>query len=181
MGRRSAYSSRLARSFPVDLAELLLRNGLLIGAEVWATHRAAIAHEAQPIGAWVRRRIATGAAITAADYIEALAHHRAAATTWREAMAKTNAFLMPAVSIPACTLDEVDEDSPILSAFTRPANHLGACAIVLPAGVASNGMPVGVQLMAKPFDETALSRIGHAFQCATEWHRQTPPTAALFA
>jgi aspartyl-tRNA(Asn)/glutamyl-tRNA(Gln) amidotransferase subunit A len=168
-----------ARAFPVDLAELLQRNGQLIGAEVWATHRAVVTDEAQPVGAWVRRRIAGGAAISAAEYIEALAHHRAATATWREAMAGTAAFLMPAVPIPACQLDEVDEDSPILSAFTRPANHLGACAIALPAGFAADGMPVAVQLMAKPFDEAALFRIGHAFQCATDWHCRTPPAAAV--
>jgi aspartyl-tRNA(Asn)/glutamyl-tRNA(Gln) amidotransferase subunit A len=88
---------------------------------------------------------------------------------------------MPAAPIPACPVEEVDEDSPILSAFTRPANQLGACAIVLPAGIAADGMPVGVQLMAKPFDEAALFRIGHAFQGATEWHRHTPPLDQLFA
>ena len=169
------------RAFPMDYAELLRRNGQLIGAEVWATHRAAVTDDAQPIGPWVRRRIRTGAAITATEYIEARAHHQAASATWREAMAETHAFLMPAAPIPACPLEEVDEDSPILSAFTRPANQLGACAIVLPAGMAADGMPVGVQLMAKPFDEAALFRIGHAFQTATEWHRHTPPLDQLFA
>jgi aspartyl-tRNA(Asn)/glutamyl-tRNA(Gln) amidotransferase subunit A len=169
----------LKRPLPIAFDELLHRNGQLIGAEVWATHRAQVEDAALPIGAWGRRRIASAAALSAADYIDALAHHRRSAAAWRHAMADADAMLMPGAPMPACTLEEVDEDSPVLSAFTRPANHFGACAISLPAGFSDDRLPVAVQLMAKPFDEGTLFRIGCAFQMATDWHRHTPKLEAL--
>lgn len=160
--------------FPVDLPELLRRNGQLIGAEVWATHGAAVSDAAQPIGDWVRRRIAAGAAISGAEYAAAKAHQREAAAAFGAAMRGFDAMLMPCVPMPAITLEEIEEDSPVMSAFTRPANHFGACAISLPAGFSETGLPLAAQLMAKPFEEAALFRLGRAFQSATDWHLRTP-------
>jgi aspartyl-tRNA(Asn)/glutamyl-tRNA(Gln) amidotransferase subunit A len=80
----------------------------------------------------------------------------------------------------ACSLEEVDEAATPLSAFTRAGNYLDACALSLPAGLSADGLPVGVQLMAKRFDEASLIRVGGAVQQASDWHRQTPDLAALF-
>ncbi len=60
------------------------------------------------------------------------------------------------------------------------ARLAGSRVSALAAGFAAGGLPVGLQLMAKPFDETALLRIGHAVERATAWHRWVPPAAALF-
>jgi aspartyl-tRNA(Asn)/glutamyl-tRNA(Gln) amidotransferase subunit A len=39
-------------------------------------------------------------------------------------------------------------------------------------------LPIGFQLVGKPFDEATVLRMGHAFQTVTQWHRQIPPLAA---
>ena len=44
----------------------------------------------------------------------------------------------------------------------------------LPAGFTRDGMPVGVQLIGKRWQEALLLRVGHAFQSVTDWHRRTP-------
>lgn len=55
----------------------------------------------------------------------------------------------------------------------RPANMVGAPALVLPVGF-SNGLPMGMQLMGRPFDDATVLRAGHAYQQATDWHTRHP-------
>jgi aspartyl-tRNA(Asn)/glutamyl-tRNA(Gln) amidotransferase subunit A len=60
----------------------------------------------------------------------------------------------------------------------RAINYLGLPALSLPVGFSADGLPIAVQLVGKPFDEATVLRMGHAFQTATEWHRQIPKLAA---
>jgi len=57
--------------------------------------------------------------------------------------------------------------------FTISANLAGIPAISIPCGF-SNGLPVGLQLMGKAFDEEMLIRIAHAYEQKTDWHKQRP-------
>ena len=59
--------------------------------------------------------------------------------------------------------------------LTRWVNYLGVPALVLPCGFDSNGLPIGLQLVARPFAEATLLRAGHAFQLASDWHQRVPP------
>jgi len=47
----------------------------------------------------------------------------------------------------------------------------------LPAGFDSGGLPVGVQLVGKHFDEATILRLAHAFQSVTDFHEKRPPAA----
>ena len=61
-----------------------------------------------------------------------------------------------------------------ISRLTRPANYLGLPALSIPAGFSSAGLPLGLQLMGRPFDEATLFRLGHAYQARTDWHARVP-------
>jgi len=61
--------------------------------------------------------------------------------------------------------------------YTISANLAGVPAMSLPCGMTRNGLPIGLQLSAKPFDEPALFRVGHTYQQHTDWHRHRPPLA----
>jgi aspartyl-tRNA(Asn)/glutamyl-tRNA(Gln) amidotransferase subunit A len=61
-----------------------------------------------------------------------------------------------------------------LTRFTRPVNYLGLPALALPCGATATGLPIGLQLIGRPFDEAPLLRIGAAFQRATDFHRRCP-------
>lgn len=56
---------------------------------------------------------------------------------------------------------------------TLPINLAGVPALVVPCGF-SEGLPVGLQLIGRPFDEATLLRVGDAYQRLTEWHTQRP-------
>jgi aspartyl-tRNA(Asn)/glutamyl-tRNA(Gln) amidotransferase subunit A len=57
--------------------------------------------------------------------------------------------------------------------YTVPANLAGIPGISVPCGF-SQGLPIGLQILGKHFDESTLLRTAHAYQTATDWHKQTP-------
>jgi aspartyl-tRNA(Asn)/glutamyl-tRNA(Gln) amidotransferase subunit A len=69
----------------------------------------------------------------------------------------------------------MDRTLMLLTRFTRPFNYLGLPALAVPCGFLASGLPVGMQLVGRPFAEAEVLRLGHAFQRATEWHRREPP------
>jgi aspartyl-tRNA(Asn)/glutamyl-tRNA(Gln) amidotransferase subunit A len=163
---------------PLDFEDLMQRNGRLIAAEAWAVHRAYIEDPALPVDPWVRQRVISGKAIGAADYIDELAARRRAAAQFARWMAGRDALLTPTLPMAAIPLADVDESTTPLAAFTRAANYLGACALSLPAGLSTEGLPIGMQLIGAPFTETKLVAIGQAFQRATDWHLRRPDLSA---
>lgn len=58
--------------------------------------------------------------------------------------------------------------------FTIPANLSGIPAISIPCGFSSTGLPVGLQIMTKAFDEEMLYRVAYTYEQATDWHKQKP-------
>ena len=62
-----------------------------------------------------------------------------------------------------------------LTQFTRPYNITGSPAISIPCGFSEAGLPIGLQLAGKPFDEVTVLRAAHAYEQATDWHRRRPP------
>ena len=163
---------------PFDFEDMMSRNGHIIAAEAWAMHRAYIEDPALDIDPWVRKRTLGGKSISAADYIEELAQRKRAAAMFAQWMEGRAALLTPTLPISATPLDQVDEGATPLATFTRVANYLGACALSLPAGLSSDGLPVAVQLIGAPFAEAALIRLGRAYQKSTDWHLRRPDLSA---
>ena len=56
-------------------------------------------------------------------------------------------------------------------------NVTGQPVLALPNGVGRNGLPLGMQIVGRPFGETTILRIGHAYERATEWHTRRPQLA----
>ena len=91
-------------------------------------------------------------------------------------------MLAPVAPVPAPTIAESDVgNSPNaeaviqrLTKFTRPVNYLGLPSLSIPAGFSKSGLPVGMQLIGRSFDEATLLRIGAAFQRATDFHDRRP-------
>jgi aspartyl-tRNA(Asn)/glutamyl-tRNA(Gln) amidotransferase subunit A len=56
--------------------------------------------------------------------------------------------------------------------FTIPVNLAGTCGISIPAGISQEGLPIGLQLVGRPFGEETIIRAAYAFEQATEWHKR---------
>jgi aspartyl-tRNA(Asn)/glutamyl-tRNA(Gln) amidotransferase subunit A len=163
-----------SEGLPLDFNEAMVRNGRIIAAEAYKVHRDYIDDPRLEIDPWVRKRVLSGKAITAAEYDEEIARQRRATAWFAEWMRNRDALLTPTLPITATPLDEVDESTTPLATWTRAANYLGACALSLPAGFSADGLPIGVQLTGAAFTEPVLVRLGRAFQQATDWHRRRP-------
>jgi aspartyl-tRNA(Asn)/glutamyl-tRNA(Gln) amidotransferase subunit A len=56
-------------------------------------------------------------------------------------------------------------------------NLLNLCAVSVPCGFTSDGLPIGLQIYAKPFQEDMALRVAYAFEQATDWHNRRPALA----
>jgi aspartyl-tRNA(Asn)/glutamyl-tRNA(Gln) amidotransferase subunit A len=100
----------------------------------------------------------------------------------RKVFDKVDVLLAPAMPICTPTRSETATDSAQnieatihqLLRFTRPISFLGLPTLALPSGFDSQGMPLGQQLIGRPFAEPELLRLGYAYQQDTCWHAQSP-------
>ena len=88
-------------SFAFDLEDVMLRNGRIIAAEAYAVHRAYIEDAALEIDPWVRQRTLAGKSVSAAEYLDELAHRRRAAARFAAWMIGRDALLTPTLPITA--------------------------------------------------------------------------------
>ncbi len=129
-----------------------------------------------------RNRLLRGLAIPAARYHEALRRRGALlAQVLDTSFAKADILLAPTSVVLPPTQEESNETRADCGALlgriarnTRIFNYLGLPALSIPCGFSGSGLPIGVQLIGKPFGEARLLRVGHAFQQATDWHRRQP-------
>jgi aspartyl-tRNA(Asn)/glutamyl-tRNA(Gln) amidotransferase subunit A len=129
----------------------------------------------------VKRRIMLGTyALSAgyydAYYLKALKVRTLIRQEFERAFEKYDVLVGLVSPTPAFKLGEKVDDpmSMYLSdVFTLPINIAGIPSISVPAGFASD-LPVGMQIMARPFDEASILRVAHAYEQATEWHKMTP-------
>ncbi len=62
--------------------------------------------------------------------------------------------------------------------FTVPVSLAGLPGVSIPGGFTRDGLPIGLQLIARAFDEATLLRAAHAYQTVTDWHLRRPPLEA---
>jgi aspartyl-tRNA(Asn)/glutamyl-tRNA(Gln) amidotransferase subunit A len=98
-------------------------------------------------------------------------------------LADADIYLCPAVPVLIPTREEtgprggaeMPQRLAQVTRLTRWVNYLGVPALVLPCGFDSRGLPIGLQLVARPFAEGTLLAAGHRYQQETDWHRRSPP------
>jgi aspartyl-tRNA(Asn)/glutamyl-tRNA(Gln) amidotransferase subunit A len=135
----------------------------LIASEAYVLHREAIEDTTQPIGDVFRERAQAATRLEVGAYAQALRLMGARRRAFAEWFRDFDALLLPTVAIPAAPIDEIDEQGPLPAFLTRPANYLGLCALAMPAGL-HEGLPLGVQIIGKPFAERTILEIGKAYQ-----------------
>jgi aspartyl-tRNA(Asn)/glutamyl-tRNA(Gln) amidotransferase subunit A len=59
--------------------------------------------------------------------------------------------------------------------YTISCNLAGIPGLSFPCGFSKNNLPIGIQLLGKPFDESVLLRMAHQYQKETDWHKKYPP------
>jgi aspartyl-tRNA(Asn)/glutamyl-tRNA(Gln) amidotransferase subunit A len=138
---------------------------------------------AEEYGEDVRRLLERGLQVRAVDFLRALESRKAVAADFDSAWGEVDLLFAPATPIPAPRLGTrlvrigTSEETvrAALLRLCRPANFVGIPAISLPCGFTEEGLPVGLQLLARPWDEARLLRAASAYERATGWQERHPP------
>jgi aspartyl-tRNA(Asn)/glutamyl-tRNA(Gln) amidotransferase subunit A len=131
-------------------------------------------------GAEAKRRIMLGTYSLSAGYYDAYYLKAQKVRTlikkdFDDAFKTFDAIITPTAPTTAFKLGEKTSDplSMYLSdIYTISVNLAGVPAISIPCGFAKNGLPIGLQIITKPFDEEMLFRIAHTYEQSTEWHKK---------
>ena len=137
------------------------------GFEAARYHDQRFGHPSDAYAPGVRRLLERGRAIPTADYERALRRRAELRRELEDALAGVDVLALPATPTPAVALDAQDEDA--LSAtthFTSLFNVVGSPALVVPAGVTAEGLPVGLQLVGRIGTDAGLLALGAAFEAA---------------
>jgi aspartyl-tRNA(Asn)/glutamyl-tRNA(Gln) amidotransferase subunit A len=165
-----------------DQRQLTAASQLVIAVEAAAFHKRWMIERPQDYGPQVLMRLQNGLAIPGVSYLEAMRWRGPALSAHLAAVAGVDAVMAPVAPVAAPTIAESDVgNSPDaeaviqrLTRFTRPVNYLGLPSLAVPSGLTRGGLPVGMQLIGRPFEEATLLRIGAAFQRATDFHARLP-------
>jgi aspartyl-tRNA(Asn)/glutamyl-tRNA(Gln) amidotransferase subunit A len=187
---RSAIS--LLREQGAVLVDVKVPNAALCGpassiilySEAAVYHEKTLKESADLLDALVRERLEAATFHSAVDYVKALRLRTVLMEEMRRVFRTCDVLMLPAGNAaPKLDAEIVGTDAPSDPPEPpRPdtfniANVTGIPAIVLPCGFTAGppSLPLGIQFCAKPFDESTLFRIGHAYQSATDWHKRRPP------
>ena len=173
------YVDEVSLSILDDLAHM--RRGVnLTAVEAYLRWREALTSRPGEFDPAVAPRMLAGQDILATDYLQ---QQRAWATLRQRALPaldNVDFLVTPTTPFAAPPVDDVDVDDVFFQVNalclrnTAAVNQLGWCAVSLPCGFTDDELPVGLQLIGRPWDELRLLRLAHAFEQATQWTRQQP-------
>ncbi len=165
-----SFSSSQDVSSRIMAAEALVSNGELLRSH-WSS-----------LDPKIKQRLEMGLNATADDYIRAQQARARMTRETLEVMRQVDILALPTTPIvaPPRGVEEIDVEGTRLrvltglTLLTRFANLTGMPAINVPCGFSEEGLPVGLQLIGRPFEEATVLRAAYAYEQTTEWHKRHP-------
>jgi aspartyl-tRNA(Asn)/glutamyl-tRNA(Gln) amidotransferase subunit A len=168
-----------------ELAHTLAAEFGIVGPEAAAYHRNLVRSRPELIEKGIRALLVAGLLLPAVHYLKALEARRVIAGAIRREFEKHRlaGLLTPTLPATAALKDQEEFDydgvlEPVTLSYVRttaPFNLSGLPALSVPCGVDSAGLPIGLQIAGRPFDESMVLRIGAAYEASTNWWRRKPP------
>jgi aspartyl-tRNA(Asn)/glutamyl-tRNA(Gln) amidotransferase subunit A len=154
------------------LQETLRAQRYVLAADAYAIHEERLKSAPENFDEEVRDRLLEGERLKAHRYASAQQRKLGAKDEFEEALGEVDVILAPTLPIAATLIDQREVniggyEEPVRSAVTRltgPANLTGFPSLSVPCGSTTSGLPVGMQLIGRPFDEATLYRFGHAYE-----------------
>ena len=158
----------------------------IVSPEAASYHHANLCRSPELIDPSIRAMLVAGAALPSSYYLRALRWRQVIADQMRETFAgnRLDAFMTPTVPATAQLHDQEEfaypgGEEPVISSFVRttaPFNLTGQPALSVPCGFTDGVLPLGLQVVGRPFAEDMVLRIGNAYEHATDWVARIPPT-----
>lgn len=173
------------REVELPLAEeILAAHYTILAAEAVAYHDRALRRTGHGYGTATAAMLHAGRSITAADYIQAQRLRTEVIRRWREVFRTVDVLVAPTLAAPAARYGDDVVEFPdgrresVATVYARlnfPADFTGLPALSVPCGFAREGLPVGIQIIGRPFEERTVLQVGRAYESATDWWRREPP------
>ncbi len=152
----------------------------LISGDAGVVHEAHLASHAIELDPDVRQLAERGVGLRATDYIKAEQARDEIKSQMAQALESVDVLVTPTSPIVAPRLGEDTLDigghavpmRPMLRRLTLPFNLSGFPACTIPCGLSPEGLPIGLQIIGKPFDEATVLRVAYAYERSTEWHQR---------
>ena len=157
------------------LGEYLACNRTILTSEAFAMHEKWMRERPQDYGALARERLMSGAFVRAADYVNATRLRRKLADAFHALMAEVDVVVTASSMDPACRIDDAQAVEYTYGRQARAVfNVTGSPALSVPVGFSKAGLPLGIQIVGKPFNEAMVYRVAHTYEQATEWSKRHP-------
>ena len=151
-------------------------NVVIMLSEAYAFHQKNLKERPQDYGDVVRTWFRVGGLFTAGDYVQAQRWRTVAMEEFAEVLRGVDLLVTPTMPQPAALFEGYDPLFEDLGPnFTSPFNFTGLPAISVPAGFTGDGLPVGMQIGGKPFDEPTVFRAAYSYQQHARWFERRPP------
>ena len=153
----------------------------MVASEAYAQNKDFIENHFDDLDPVISSRLVKGRDIPAWDYVLSQAHVERLRRATERRLKHMDALLVPATLIPAAAVQAVDQNQEIYTRYnltylrnTAVGSALNLCGLTVPCGTTAKGLPTGLLILGKPYEEDVVVRIGCAYQTATEWHRRFP-------
>lgn len=144
--------------------------------EAFAYHQRNLRAMPDKFGDMVRVRFTVGGLFASGDYVQAQRLRNVLKREFAQVLQGVDVIVTPTTSTPAVRFDEADVMSTSRSpSFTSPFNMTGLPAISVPCGFTSQGLPVGLQIVGRPFDEPGVLWAAYAFEQQSGLTDKRPP------
>jgi aspartyl-tRNA(Asn)/glutamyl-tRNA(Gln) amidotransferase subunit A len=145
-------------------------------AEAYSYHEANLKTRRHDYGDMVRNRFLLGGLLSAADYNQALRMRRVIKDEMAGALSQADVLVTPTYASPAPQIQGYAGSSTLTQpSFTGPFNVSGLPAVSVPCGMSDDGLPLGLQIAGKPFDEATVLRVGYAYEQTARLFYRRPP------
>ncbi|PPR79033.1 MAG: Glutamyl-tRNA(Gln) amidotransferase subunit A [Alphaproteobacteria bacterium MarineAlpha2_Bin1] len=170
----------------VDVSDqIVLRDmtNIILKSEVTNIHLEWLKNKPNDYQSEVRARLEAGLFVSAVDYLRSMRLRSVLTKNFVElSLSDCDLLFTPCIPIEPPTLEEIDiavqQDALTINEkvpwCTRPLNYLGLPGISIPCGFSPNNIPIGFQLIGRPFTEDLLFNFGYAYQLETDWHTKYP-------
>ena len=158
-----------------SLEDIRASNSVIMVSEAYAYHEPNLKSRPQEFGEIVRGRFRVGALMSAADYLQAQRVRTVARREFADVMRTVDFLVTPTMTQPAPAFEGYDPASTAMGrSFTAPFNATGLPAISVPCGFTEAGLPVGMQIAGKPFDEPGVIQAAYTYQQHARWYETRP-------
>ncbi len=149
----------------------------ILAAEASAFHGPWLRERPQDYGEAMRAGLELGELLPAVDYVNARRLQAIVRAMFRAALARVDALVAPSLPHGPLRIGEAMSREPAVAwnRLLTPVNVAGYPAASAPCGFDEAGMPVGLQIVGRPFEEARVLRVARAYERATEWGTRRPP------